>query len=178
MKSPALSTTIRKELLSPLSIFAILVIASGYVLLATLLLNYKLLADTFTNGFPLHTQISILIALITGIFSNMHFWDSLLLIFNALFVGINVLLIGKTIFLLEHMGKVKASIGGAALISLITTGCASCGLSLLSFLGLSAAVSFLPFHGLEIHIATTLILIGSGIYLLRQIHNAKYCKIG
>lgn len=177
MKSPTLRSTIQKELFSLSSLVIIFVFAVCYIILSALLLNYKLVNDTITNNFSLNSKLTIYFALLQGIWTTMHIWDSALLILNGLLVGINLLLIGKTIFLLEHMGKVRLSIGGAALITLVTTGCASCGLSLLSILGLSTSLSFLPFHGLELRVAATLILLISGIYMLYQLHQAKYCRV-
>lgn len=177
MKSPALRITIRKEILSLSSVIFIILVGILYILLSSLLLNYKLVLGTITGGFSFNSQIIILVALLQGIWTTMHIWDTLLFIINSLLVGINLLLIVKTIYYLEHTGKVKVSIGGAAVISLVTTGCASCGISIFSLLGLSSIFYFLPFHGLELHIAATLLLFFSAWYMIKKLHNAKYCKI-
>ena len=177
LQNPPLRNTIQKELFSISSLLIILVFAFFYIALSALLLNYKLVSDTITGGFSLSSQLTIYLALLQGVWTTMHIWDSFLLIINGLFVGMNLLLIGKTIFLLEHMGKVRLSIGGVALLTLVTTGCASCGLSFLSIVGFSTALYALPFHGLELRVAATIILMISGIYLLYQLHKAKYCKV-
>lgn len=50
--------------------------------------------------------------------------------------------------------------GLAALPGLVVGGCASCGVGLLSFLGLGGVLASLPFHGNGVRAATSLLLIG------------------
>ncbi|MGH7246189.1 MAG: hypothetical protein ACREGI_04620, partial [Candidatus Levyibacteriota bacterium] len=116
-------------------------------------------------------------SLLLGITSTMSSLDATLLFVTSLLVGANLVMIVRTIYVLEHLGKVKVSIGGATLIALVTTGCASCGLSLLSILGFSSSLAFLPFRGLELHIGALLLLLISLYYMLWQLYKRKYCKI-
>jgi hypothetical protein len=66
-------------------------------------------------------------------------------------------------------------IGG--IMSALITGCACCGVSLLSFLGLTSIISFLsifPYDGLELKVLAILLLIYSFIDLYR---NLEVCKV-
>lgn len=177
MKSPHFGTTIREELFSFQSLLSSGSIAVLYIVLSVTLLNYQLIADTFIHDFPLIAKVSIFFALLQGAWTGMTRIDFVFLLINSMLVGVNLTLVIKTVYQLGHQGKVHLSIGGATLLSIVTTGCASCGLSVLSLLGLSASLSFLPFRGLELHILATGILLFSSWYMLRQLYNAKYCKI-
>lgn len=143
---------------------------------AILLLNYQLVTRTLLGNYSFGYKSTILQTLIVGSFQILPPLESLLLISTSLLVGINFVLAIKTIYLLEHKGKVRLSLGGASVVGLITTGCSSCGFSLLSLLGLSASLSFLPFHGLELHIGAIILLLCSSLYMLYQLHKADVCK--
>jgi len=173
----SLAHTIQKELLSLKSIVITLSLAFFYAVFALLLLNYRLLYQTFIGNFPAVYKIKLFIILISGAWTSMNHFDFFLFVINALLVAINLLLIGKTISAFEHSEKVHVTFGGATLIGLATTGCTSCGFSLLSILGLSSSVSFLPFHGLELHIIAIALLLVSFFYMINQLHKAKYCTL-
>lgn len=177
MKSPWILNVIREELFSLSSLLWILVGALAYTALSVILLNFRLLTSLLPAPFPFLAKLSIFFSLFLGLWTSLSMLDFLLVIINSLLVGATIVLLAKTIYQIGHSKKMKLSIGGATLISLISTGCASCGLSILSFVGLSASLSFLPFHGMEIHILSTLVLLFSLIYMLRQLYNAKYCLI-
>ncbi len=72
---------------------------------------------------------------------------------------------------------------GAFGVSLLTTGCYACGSLLLPSLGIVSSITTLPFGGLEIKIATTLILMHA-VYSLNKkylgtcdVPSVKYMKI-
>jgi hypothetical protein len=166
---PSFRKTLTKELLSLSLVFGSLGIAIIYIVLYVFLINMRLLTSAFS--------FQLFFSLLIGLPQSLSPFDVVLTIITALLVGINSMLIIRTIYVLEHKGKVHVSIGGATIVSLVTTGCGSCGLSLISVLGLSASLSFLPFHGLELHIASIILLIFSIWYMLHQLHNGLYCRI-
>lgn len=174
---PSFSSTLKKELVS-LRFFLITLFVGGiYLCISVVLLNIHL----FTALIAAHEQFGkllvLFVSLLTGLWSSLSINDFFLTLVTALLVGVNISLLLQTIYLLEHKGKVKLSIGGATVIGLIASGCTSCGLSLISILGLSTSLSFLPFHGMELHIGAVILLLLSGYYMLRQLHNSLYCKI-
>lgn len=179
MKSPSLWKTIGIEIFSFSSIVWILFLALFYLFAINILLNNKLLAASITNHFPLSAIFSLVVSLFLGSFTSMSAEPLTLFIFllNTLLVGLNIFLLGNAILWLRNQKKVHLSLGGATLFSLVTAGCASCGLSLLSVLGLSATLAFLPFHGAELRIIATVLLFVSSFYMLKKLHQAKYCRI-
>lgn len=170
--------TIRKEILSWRSLIFVLCVAVLYILLSGILLSTKLISGIFVANFAIEFKIKFLFFLLTGFWETLSFLDQALLVSDAFLTGLNLLLVYKTISSLNHKGKIRFSIGGATIISLITSGCASCGVSVISILGISSsALSFLPFHGLELHLLATVLLLISFIYMLRQLFVGIYCKI-
>lgn len=78
---------------------------------------------------------------------------------------------------IKQKGKLSFSLGGASIIGLAATGCTTCGLSLFALFGLSAAVSTLPFHGLELHIIALVLLCLSLGYMVKKLHEEVYCTV-
>lgn len=174
---PPFSSTIKKELLSVPSIIIVSILTIIYIVFSMFLLNYRLVLQTITGITPFSFKIALLDSLVLGSWTGLSHVDFMLLIVSAVLIACNFLLIGKTIAYLKYNKKVHLSIGGATIISIVSTGCASCGLSLFSILGLSTSLSFLPLHGMELHLLSILLLIASGIYMLKKLHASKYCKI-
>ena len=84
-------------------------------------------------------------------------------------MGLNIALILKTFGRLRNQ-KVRVSVGGGTIFALVATGCTSCGLSIISLFGLSAATfSFLPFMGLEFKLISIVLLLFSFIYTVRKL---------
>ncbi len=174
---PSFSSTIKKELFSIRSVALVLFFSFLYVFLSVLLPNYRLVIQTLTNDGSFLFKLTLMNSLILGSWTGLSHVDFFLLILSALLVSVNLLLMGKTIYYLKHSKKIRFSIGGATVVSIVTTGCASCGLSVFSVLGLSTTFAILPFHGMELHILAITFLLFSLWYMLKQLHNAKYCII-
>lgn len=166
-----------KKIFTPFSIIFIVSVAALYTCFAAYLLNYRLVLETLNHTFPLSYKATLLYQLATGIFASFGVVDSLFLIANGLLVGLSLVLIFRTLSTLEGMGKVKVSIGGATLLGLVAAGCGACGFTIFSLLGISASLSFLPFHGLEIHVLSFIVLLFSIGYMIRKLLLAQVCKL-
>lgn len=175
---PSFLALVKHELFSKKSLLIYIIIGVVYAVFSVSILNYRLVLNTFVGNFPFVYKATIFLTIIEGAWTGLSHLDFFLLLLNSLLVGVNIFLLIRTIYSIGHAGKrVRFTIGGATIISLITTGCTSCGLSLLSILGLSASLSFFPYHGLELHIGAILLLIISAVYMLKQLWNAKYCSV-
>ena len=174
MPSSANDTT---KLLNIRSLLFICLIAVIYITTAAFLINVRLVTLTLEGSYPALYKLTLLKDLILGIFNAIGLVDSILFTLNALLVGINFLLIAKTIRTIEGMGKVKMSIGGVALISLVTAGCGACGFTIFSLVGVTTSLSFLPFHGTEIHVISFLVLAFSAWYMIRKLLASRVCKL-
>lgn len=166
-----------KHLFSVSSLLGIFLFGSMYLLLSVFFLNYQFILDTFSQSLPFFYKIHILSILVVGIVSVFSPVDTMLFLMSALLVGINCVLGIQTFSTLKHLGKTKFSLGGITLFAFASTGCSSCGISLLSFLGIGGTFSFLPFKGLEFKIAAVILLVISGWYMSKQLHNALSCKV-
>ncbi len=169
--------TAKDKIFSVPSVLFILLITVFYICLSAWLLNYQLLSQTLFAQFPTWFKFNLLYQLAIGIFSAQSMIGNLFLVLNGIFVGLNVLLLIKTISTLEGLGKVKLSIGGATIIALITAGCGACGLTFFSLVGLSTSLSFLPFHGIELQAISLAILIFSSWYMIRKLTQAHICTL-
>ena len=174
---PSFTSTIKKELLSVKFISITFLVALAYISISVLLLNSTLFTSLVKSGTSFLELLLLFVSLIQGLWTSLSVTDFVLTMLTAVFVGANAALIIQTVSLLENRGKLHLSVGGATIFSLVATGCASCGLSFLSVLGLSASLSFLPFHGLELHIGSVVLLLLSALYMLKKLHDGVYCKI-
>lgn len=177
LKIPSLLTIAKKEMLSPLSLFFIVLLAFFYVIFSLFTLNHQLIIDTLFQTAPLIYKIALFSTLLQGLFTAFSPADTVIMLVSSVLVGSNLVLIGKTLYTLEHQGKVRLSVGGATVVSLITTGCSSCGFSLLSILGLGTSLSFFPFHGMELHIASVFLLFFSAWYMVKKLRDGRYCNV-
>lgn len=175
-KVPSLFFVGKKELLSFSSLLWIVCIAILYLFFLLILLNYRLSFATLSSPIALTNKLIFFASLFLGLFTAFSWQDTTITVLSAFLVGTNVVLIAKSLYLLERTGKMKVSIGGATLIGLISTGCSSCGFSLLSILGISTSLSFLPFHGMELHLLSLFFLIFSSWYMLKKLRDGGYCK--
>ena len=85
---------------------------------------------------------------------------AVLLFITAVLFGLNISIIITKIGVMKKQKKL-GFIFGAGVVSLVSAGCAACGLSLLSVVGLGSIVAFLPFHGIEFYIVSIAILLWS-----------------
>ncbi|HSW87602.1 MAG TPA: hypothetical protein VLG12_00395 [Candidatus Saccharimonadales bacterium] len=148
-----------------------------YALITLYLFDYHLVQQTWFGNFPISYKFSLMIALLQGFQTLFSPFDLFLLLITALLVGINFMLALSNIQKIKQKGKLSLSLGGASIIGLAATGCTTCGLSLFALFGLSAAVSSLPFHGLELHIVALVLLLLSLGYMIKKLHEEVYCII-
>lgn len=177
MKIPSVLFVTRKELFTFWSLLWIGTISLLYLLLTLSLLNYRFIASVIEANYAFTVKASLLFSLLGGIFTAFSPADTVILFINALLVGINLLLVFRTIYRLEHQGRVRFTIGGSALIGFISAGCSSCGFSILSILGLSTSFSFIPFQGMGLHVIAVAVLIFSSLYMLKKLRDSVYCKV-
>ncbi len=178
MALPTFWQTVKKEIISFKSVVSILLISLLYSALSTLILNYRLVFQTLVGDYPLTYKLILTSNLLEGAWTAFSKIDFALLIVTSVLVGINVLLVAKTIIKLESQkGRLGLSVGGSAVLGIVVAGCSSCGFSVLSLLGLVGALSFIPFGGIGLHAITIALLIFSFWYSLKTYHQKISCKI-
>lgn len=169
--------TFRKEICN-LSFFVFsLLIASIYILFSLYILNYRLINDTIIASYSLPAKLTILVSLIFGLWTTYTHIELVIMLINAILVGVNTIFIIRSMKKLRSQGAVQLSVGGATIMGFVAAGCSSCGLSVLAILGVSSSFSSLPFKGVEIQIISMILLLVSFIYMLRHLYKEVYCKI-
>lgn len=154
-----------------------LIIVVIYVVLTILMMNGELVKQTILGNFPLDYKFNLLVALITGVSTSMTELGLFLLFITAILTGINVTLLFKKISQLKSSGKLHLVVGGSSFIGIIGSGCAACGLPILSFFGLAGSIGFLPFHGSELSLIAIAMLSFSLYLINKNIKENNFCEL-
>lgn len=152
-----------------------IIIAIVYLLVTVFLMNFALAKDTLFGNYPLIYKWRISFDLITGMWTSMTHRTLFLLIIVVLLSGFNLKLVFQKASLLRHAKSLRFVSGGATLLGIAGAGCASCGLPILSLLGIS--VSFLPFRGEGFLFIATVLLTISVYFLLKSNAQAVSCDV-
>lgn len=145
-----------------------------YILISLILINYKSYLTFVFSDYSFIAKAKIVFILLFGSFQSVGNLDITLLFVTALLFGLNVELVLRKVRFLASRGSLHLTFG-AGLITLAATGCASCGLSLASIVGLTGVIAILPFRGLELYTLSIAILLVSLFYNLNTL--VKVCKI-
>jgi len=167
-----------KNELSLRFLIVLLVTTSLYLLLQIYLFNYRLINTTLFSDYPLLYQITLLYQLIKGFWIGFPLKEILFTNAVALLVGIN------TAFLLSSLskiriipGKKRMSFGGVGVLALASSGCPSCGITLLSFLGPATGPLTLFLHNIFIQGIVLSLLVFSVLMNIQSLKNAEVCEI-
>ncbi|MBI2032389.1 MAG: hypothetical protein HYV38_00835 [Candidatus Levybacteria bacterium] len=164
--SPSILKTFREELLSLRSIILILSFFFAYLFLYTFISNNILFSYSVTNGYSIFYKLKLFSEFLIGLATALSTNDFILLLITSFLVGVNFVLLIKTLGRLKNQ-KVRLSVGGGTILGLVAAGCSTCGLSVLSILGItSASLQILPFMGIEFNILAIALLLFSAIYTL------------
>ncbi len=66
-------------------------------------------------------------------------------------------------------------VGGSSLLGIVGGGCASCGLPVLALPGMSGAIAYLPFQGMELSIVVIVLLLIS-LFTLIKSRSGETCR--
>lgn len=154
-----------------------LLIAIGYILLVTYLMNFQLAKDTLFGGYPISYKWNITAALIQGLGTSMTTFSLTLLILAALLTGINLTLVALRISAIRNGGKLHFMAGGSSLFAIVGSGCAACGLPILGLFGLTGSFLYLPFHGTEFSIIAVALLLITLYFMIATYPTQQVCKI-
>ncbi len=145
-----------------------------YLIFALILFDYRTYESVISQGYSFAAKLNICWIIFIGSFSILGIRDSILVIIISLLFGVNLELVLRKLKFLKKRGGLHITFG-AGLLSLVAAGCASCGLSFASVLGIATMISLLPFHGLELYILSILILLTSLLANLQTL--VVVCKL-
>lgn len=146
-----------------------------YFLLGVYVMNSSFILATVIGDYPLADKFMILFSIIKSLPISMQWYEFVVLFSISLLTGLNVALLVNRVVLLKNIGKVHAVVGGGMVLGIATSGCVSCGLSVLALVGLSSSLIYLPFRGAELSLLSLLLLGITFFYLVKDIN--KTCKI-
>lgn len=153
-------------------------IALVYLTSSIYLMNFTLVKNTIIGNYDLAYKLKLLLALLEGMWTAMTRIGLFLLIITSILTGVNITLIGIRIMKMQTLKNVHYIAGGGSLLGVIGSGCAACGLPLISVLGLSGSIVYLPFHGVELSYLSILLLSVSLYFMLKahkNINKGKQC---
>ncbi len=164
-----------KLFLTPKSFVLSVGFAFVFFLIASILANIKNVASVLQAPYTFIVKAKLLgIILFEGTFTSMGIVDGLFLLTIAILFGLNLSLVVSKLSSIKKGGRLSV-VFGTGVFSIISAGCASCGLSAASLLGLGGALAFLPFHGIEFYVLSLIILIISLWVNLGAF--ARFCKL-
>ena len=167
----------RRILLSPSFFIPTIIIAIIYTFFTTYLMNFKLVLDTLIGSFSTDYKINLMLALLGGMWTAMSGAGLVLLFLTAILTGANLTLLVRQLRVLQKAQDLHFVVGGNTLLGLVGSGCAACGLPVLSLLGLTGAIIYLPLRGAEISYLAVILLSISFYLLLKSVFQKEYCAI-
>lgn len=159
--------------LSMKNLSSTLIISIIYLISITLLMNSSLAQDTFFGNYGLDYKARILVSLIQGMWTSMTGIGIVILIVTSILIGANFTLLVKKIKDLRGQGPLHLVVGGSSILSIISSGCAACGLPILALLGIAGSLGILGF-GLS-YLAVFMLSIS--LYLLLKTKTKQDCRI-
>ena len=85
----------------------------------------------------------------------------------------DILQIAKARQLIGGIRNVHIVAGSGSLLGIIGSGCAACGLPIISLLGLTGSIMYLPFHGSELSVISIVLLSLSFYAMIKAITQSK-----
>ncbi len=146
----------------------IFLITLSYLLVLAYARNIVIINETIFEQSPIQYKLQLFFALTIGLWTTMGAVGFITMVITGMLIGINFAVVRSRMKQIKQSGKVRIVAGGSSLLSIAGGGCASCGLPVLSLLGLSGSVAFLPFKGAELPYISIIMLSGSLFYLLKQ----------
>lgn len=163
---------------SPLYIFITLSMAFLMISFSVLIMNVSLIFNPIAPGYTLFDRIVLVFNLLGGLFTNNTLLSASLLISTSLLAGINVALLVIKIKNTKAVSYKESGLSsGGTIASVMATGCSSCGISILSLIGIAGGLTFLPFGGIELGFIGLLLLLFSIYWTSKGISECEICKV-
>lgn len=167
-------TVLKQEILSFKSLLLVVTLALFFIMISLVIINIPTISSIILNDYPIIVKLNIISLIILGSFSATSRLDLFMVSIMGILFGLNMTLLINKYNALKRRGNLRI-MAGTGIISVFAAGCASCGLSFASIIGISAVIALLPFGGIELYILAIGILLISLYFNLKQI--IKVCKI-
>lgn len=128
-------------------------------------MNSSLASDTLVGSYGIGYKFQILVSLVQGMWTSMSPNGLIILFLIAILTATNLTLLFEKIMVLKKFDKLQIVVGGNSLLGVVGSGCVACGLPVLSLLGLSSSLIYLPYRGVELSYLS-LALLSVSLYML------------
>lgn len=162
----------------PFYVLITFIVAFLMLSFSVLILNISLIFDPITPAYSIFDKALLLFKLLGGLITNNTPIAIALLIITSLLAGINVALLVFKIKSLKSATYKESGLGtSGAVAGMLASGCSSCGISILSLIGIAGVLTFLPFKGLELSFAGIILLLFSIYSTSKGIVSCESCKV-
>ncbi len=121
---------------------------------------------------------NVVLSLYHGWFNETLLVSIIILITISILVGVTISLMVFKINSRKKFSSSASKSGSAGIIlGILVPACIPCGMGLLSLLGLSSLLFFLPYQGLEIGIVSIAFLLYSILVMGKDINNCRTCQV-
>lgn len=175
MYKPSVLLVYFKQQLTLPFILKTLIYAFLFLSFSLFLVNVLNFISIAGADYSLLAKLRLFFIFFIGSFETVSSRDLLLLIIISILFGLNLSLVIEKIKFIRKQPNLKLTIG-TGILSLGAAGCASCGLSVASIIGIGWGLAILPFGGVELYFISILILFISFIYNLNSIYKACTVK--
>ena len=157
------------------SIVVAAIVAFVYIILSVYAINRTIIFSTMFGNAPIQYKTSLLSSILVGSWNMYTPAEAVLTVIVAVLLGGNIALVIKVIRSLSGKKGIKMSFGGSSLLAVASAGCPSCGVSILSLVGISTPL--LPLQGIPLQIASAALLTVSIAYTLHRLRQPSVCEV-
>ncbi len=177
MVLPPIGTTL-KEVLTPHFFITVIFLTLFYILLQIYLFNFRLINQTILGEYLLSYKFTLLYQLVKGFYISFPPKETIFTSVVALLAGMNIALLFSSITKMKkNQGSLKISFGGVSVLALASSGCPSCGITILSILGPASGPFSLFLHNSTVQVGIISLLLFSLFTTLRQYSRTNSCEI-
>lgn len=148
-------------------------VALLYIVAVTYSMNIGILKDTLLGSYSVEYKAKLLLTLLEGMWTAMSGWGLVMLFITAFLTGANISMLAIKIKSLGGIKNTHIVAGSGSLLGIIGSGCAACGLPIISLLGLTGSIMYLPFRGSELSVIAILLLSVSLYAMIKATTNSK-----
>ena len=155
----------------------VLGIAWMYGIFVLFLINSALVFDTIIGPFSRTYKTDLLLSIPGATWIMMETLERIPLLLTALLTAMNLVFGFHAIRKLGKIKNLHVAAGGSSILAIAGNGCSSCGLSIISLLGLSGVLAVLPFRGIEISYLAVFLLCISLYFMIKSQKSIQACAI-
>lgn len=171
-------TATLKEVLTPRFFITVTLFTLFYILLQIYLFNFRLINQTLIGEYPFSYKFTLLYQLIKGFYISFPPKETIFTSSVALLAGMNIALLFSSVTKMKkNQGSLKMSFGGVSVLALASSGCPSCGITILSILGPASGPFTLFLHNSAVQVGIISLLFFSLFTTLKQYSKANTCEI-